>query len=188
MKRLSHLLTGALAVAGAAGPLAAQSGSRFELGGFGTYTRYDDALLLDDRIGGGGRLAWHLNRFLGLEIEGVYLGPSTVAGNASNGLHVGSASLMLGGGTRAFSLYALGGFTRLDMGTTAPYNYAENGFHGGAGFRIGLGDRLALRFDGRALIMPDDDLLGGSATHLLGSVGISYFTKPWERRAPPVEE
>ncbi|MGH7699125.1 MAG: outer membrane beta-barrel protein, partial [Gemmatimonadales bacterium] len=186
MKPLFRFSAGMLLLAAVASPAAAQDGPRFELGGFGTFTRYNEALLLDDRIGGGARLAFHVNRFLGLELEGVYTGPSTVAGNASYGIHLGSASLVLGGGGRRFSLYVLGGFSRLDIGTTFPYDYAENGFHGGAGFRIGITDRLALRFDGRGVFMPDDNLVG-STTHLIGSVGLSYFSKPWPgapRREP----
>ena len=187
MKRRSHLLIGVL-VAATATPLAAQTGPRFELGGFGTFAKYADALVLQDRIGAGGRLALHFSPTLGVELEGVFLGPSATAGKASYGLHTGSASLMLGGGSRRFSLYALGGFTRFDVGTTAPYNYAENGFHGGAGFRFGVGERLALRAEGRAVFMPNDDIAGGSVTHLIGSAGLAYFTKPWPGAPATPEE
>jgi len=178
MKRLSHLLAGVLALAWAAAPAVAQSGPRFEIGGFGTFIRFDDAMLLDDRIGGGGRLGFHLNRFIGLEVDGAYLGPSTVAGRGT----LWSGSLILGTGGR-FDLYALGGFSRLDAGTTVPYNYHTDGFHGGVGFRIGT-HRLALRAEGRALFMPNDNF-AGSTMHLLGSLGISLFTGSGTRAREP---
>jgi hypothetical protein len=180
MRRLSHLLAVLLVVAGGFTPAVGQF-PRFEIGGFGTFTRFEDALLLQDRIGGGGRLAFHFSKAFAFELDAAYLGPSVLAGNASYGAHLGSASLMIGGGSRAFSLYALGGYSRLDMGTTAPYDYAENGFHGGVGFRIGLGQRLAIRAEGRALFMPDDNLLGEQAMHLTASAGLSFFTRPWSR-------
>jgi outer membrane protein with beta-barrel domain len=184
MKRLSQVLTGVLLLAGVT-PASAQ---RLEFGGFGAYTRFDDALLLTERIGGGARLGLHLNRFLGIEVLGAYLGPSATAGNPSNFFHLGSASVLLGGGGDRFSLFVLGGYSRLDMGTTAPYNYWEPGFHGGAGFRIGLTGHLAVRAEGRAILISDDDLAAGSATHMIGSVGLSYFTRSSRRRQQPPEE
>lgn len=187
MKRLCHLLTGVLVAAAWTAPVAAQTGPRLELGGFGTFTKYDAGLGLDDRIGGGGRIALHFTRFLGVEVLGAYLGPSSAAGNASNFFHLASGSLLLGGGSDRFSLFVLGGYSRLDIGSVAPYAYAENGFHGGAGFRIGLSDRLALRVDGRAILTQDDDITGGSATHMIGMAGISLFTGGG-RRPPAPEE
>jgi len=169
MKRLSHLLAGVVALAWAAAPAVAQS-PRFEIGGFGTYTRFDDAMSLDDRIGGGGLIAFHISRFIGLEVSGAYLGPSTLSGRSI----LGSGSLVLSTGGRS-ALYALGGVSRLDVGVTAPYNYHTEGFHGGVGLRI-AGNWISLRAEGRALFFPTDNLTG-SARHLLGSLGLSYFTR-----------
>jgi hypothetical protein len=185
MKPLSRLLAHLLVLGALAMPLAGQ-GLRFELGGFGSFTRYDDALMLDDRVGGGARLALHFNRFLGLELEGVYLGPGSTTGGPSYGLHLGSVSLMLGGGGDRFSVYALGGYSRFDVGTDVPYNYATNGYHGGGGLRLGLSDRLAIRFDGRAVFGQEDNIAGGSAMHLVGSLGLAYFTG--SRRASERDE
>ena len=185
MKRLSHLLAGALVVAAFTTPVAAQSRPRFEIGGFGSYVRYDALMSLEDRVGGGGRIAFHINRFLGLEVAGVYLGPSSVAGGASNFFHLGSGSLLLGAGGSRFSVFALGGYSRLDVGSTPPYNYASSGFHGGAGFRIGVTNRLSLRVDGRAILVSDDQIAGGGVMHLLGTAGLSFFTGGGQRRAEP---
>ena len=189
MKRSSQLLVFVL-VAGAVNSASGQF-PRFEIGGFGTFTRYEDLLGLDDRIGGGGRVAFHLNRVIALELTGANLGPSELAGSAPSFLGLASASLLLGGGSRAFSMYATGGYTRMEMGSTPPFDYTEYGYHAGAGFRIGIGQRLAFRAEGRALIMPEDDLTGASVTHLVASAGLSFFTTPWKQPTttsqPPYE-
>jgi hypothetical protein len=93
---------------------------------------------------------------------------------------------MLGGGGDRFSVYALGGYSRFDVGTDVPYNYATNGYHGGGGLRLGLSDRLAIRFDGRAVFGQEDNIAGGSAMHLVGSLGLAYFTG--SRRASERDE
>jgi hypothetical protein len=190
MMRLFHLL-GFVLVVGVLNSAYGQA-PRFEIGGFGTYTRYEDAVGLDDRIGGGARIAFHLNKVIALELGGAYLGPSDLAGNASGLFHLASASLLLGTGSRAFSVYATGGYSRLEMGSIAPFDYTETGYHAGAGLRIGLGERLAIRAEGLAMIMPDDDLTGQSSTHIIASAGLSFFTSPWNRAPtttsqPPVE-
>lgn len=176
MKRLSHPLMCVLGLAVIVGEASAQSGPRFEIGAFGSFTKYDQALGLGERAGGGARIAFHFNRFLGLELDGAYLGPSSLAGGPSNGLHLGSASILLGGGSNRFSVFALGGYTRFDIGSTAPYDYATNAFHGGAGFRIGLTDHIAIRADGRAVLASDDPLTGGTATHVIGTIGLSFLS------------
>src|SRR5919106_2712368 len=148
MTRRSHLLL-TLLVPVAATSLAAQSNPRFEVGGFGTFTKFANAMALQDRIGAGGRFALHFSPKLAVELQAIYLGPSTAAGSAKYFFHTGSASLMVGGGSQRLSFFALGGVTRFDMGSQFPYDYGLTGFHGGAGFRFGLTERLALRVDGR---------------------------------------
>src|SRR2546428_10076705 len=48
------------------GRLAAQHASQFEAGAFGSYTRYDAAFGLADKLGGGGRLGYFLGDLGGL--------------------------------------------------------------------------------------------------------------------------
>jgi hypothetical protein len=187
MTRRSHLLL-TLLVPVAATSLAAQSNPRFEVGGFGTFTKFANAMALQDRIGAGGRFALHFSPKLAVELQAIYLGPSTAAGSAKYFFHTGSASLMVGGGSQRLSFFALGGVTRFDMGSQFPYDYGLTGFHGGAGFRFGLTERLALRVDGRGVFLPDDRISGGSVTHLIGSAGVAYFTKPWPGRPERPEE
>ncbi|MGH7567923.1 MAG: outer membrane beta-barrel protein [Gemmatimonadales bacterium] len=161
----------------AAASLNAQRSDQIELGGFGTYTRYDRLYGLPNRVGAGLRFGYFISDRLGVELEADYLGPSQVAGDPSRIFHYGSASLVFNfhAGDRA-SIYFLGGFSRMDIGTTPPYAFAENGVHGGGGARILITDRLALRVEGRAFYRPESDLTGQFAGHVIGSAGISYFT------------
>src|SRR2546428_13934100 len=47
----------------------AQHGHQFEIGAFGSFTRYDHAFNLDNQIGGGGRLGYFLRSALWRELE-----------------------------------------------------------------------------------------------------------------------
>lgn len=172
------LLLVGVGVACAAATLSAQRSDQIELGVYGSFTRFDHAYQLPNRVGGGVRLGYYLSDRVSLEADGVYLGPSSTAGRASYFLHAGSASLVINfpaGGRSSF--YVLGGGSRVDLGTTAPYNFAENGVHGGAGLRFLIGDRVGLRLDGRAFYRPPKSLLTGLWTgHVIGTAGLTYIT------------
>ncbi len=161
----------------AAPTLRAQRSDQFEYGAYGTYTRFDQLYGLPNRVGAGVRFGYFISDHVGVEAESNWLGPSTLAGRASYLSHTGSLSLVLNLplGNRA-SLYALGGVARIDYGTTAPYNFAENGLGGGAGLRLMLSDRLGLRLDGRGFYDPKKSLLTGFTTgHVIASAGLSYL-------------
>src|SRR6266849_4572289 len=104
MKRIA-LSMAALALG--AGSLAAQHAGQFEAGAFGSFTRYDPAFGLANKIGGGVRLG---------------------------------------------------------------YLFTDNAVHGGAGIRLFLTNRIALRVEGRALYTPKTQYTSGSttATHYVG--------------------
>src|SRR5204862_124124 len=74
-------------------------------------------------------------------------------------------------------VYVLGGYSLLDFGTRAPYRFTDNGVHGGAGVRLFLTDRIALRVEGRAIYSPSTQSRFGptTATHFLGTAGLSVF-------------
>src|SRR3989449_3389076 len=161
----------------AAATLSGQHSDQIEWGAYGTFTRFDKLYGLPDRTGGGIRFGYFIPDHVGVEAESNWLGPSTVAGRASYLFHTGSLSLVLNLplGNRA-SLYALGGVARIDYGTTAPYNFAENGLGGGAGLRLMLSDRLGLRLDGRGFYDPRKSQLTGFPTgHVIASAGLSFL-------------
>src|SRR5437667_11945732 len=63
--------------------LSAQRSHRIELGGFGTYTRYDPIFGLERQFGGGGRPGFFLTNNIGLEVEGSLTRPRPTAGRPS---------------------------------------------------------------------------------------------------------
>ena len=152
--------------------LSAQRSHRIELGGFGTYTRYDPIFGLDRQFGGGGRLGFFLTNNIGLEVDGSLTTATPTAGGPTTQVRVGSASLVLStGGT-----YILGGYSRRQMGVNPPYDFALNAVHGGLGQRLFFTDRVALRIEVRAYYPPNNPYFGGKKSlDATASAGLSVF-------------
>ncbi len=176
-------IVGVALVCGAA-TLKAQHAHQFEIGGFGTYTRFDKAFALDNAFGGGGRLGFYITDFLSLEVDGLYQRPDT--GGGSIRVLFGSASLVLNFGPER-NFYVLGGFSGNDFGKQGRYNFADNAVHAGIGDRFFFSDRAALRFEVRGYYAPSSNFPGTWAGHVSGSAGLSFFVGPSRRReeAPP---
>ncbi|MGH7530680.1 MAG: OmpA family protein [Gemmatimonadales bacterium] len=178
MRTRIMLVCAGIALAPLAG-LAAQRTHQFEFGAFGSFTRYDRAFGLDRQIGGGGRLGYFFGSVVSAELEAGYQQPSPESGGGNATLALGSASLALnfGGGGNLF--YILGGYSRVAFDDLAGFRFTDNGVHGAIGDRLFLGDRVALRLEGRAVYVPTTHHAGGDwAGHVIGSVGISIFTGP----------
>src|SRR5947199_459917 len=163
------------------GRLAAQHAGQFEAGAFGSYTRYDAAFGLADKLGGGGRLGYFFGDAVGLEAEVLFQPQYTVSsGGTPTTLQplIGSASLVFNAvhGSRLM-VYLLGGYSLLDFGTRAPYRFTDNAMHGGAGLRIFLTQRVALRLEGRGVYVPSTRSAFGptTATHFVATAGLSVF-------------
>ena len=179
MKRVA-VLAGMLVLV--ACPLTAQRAGQFEAGAFGAYTRYDPAFGLGQKPGGGVRLGYFLNNFIGVEGDVLFQPEYTVTppGGTANTLQplIAGASLVVNA-LRAprLTVYALGGYSLLDFGTRAPYHFTDNALHGGAGIRVFLTNRIALRVEGRAIITPSTKSAFGfqSVTHYLGTAGLSVL-------------
>src|SRR2546428_10494404 len=91
---------------------------------------------------------------------------------------IGSASLVINAlHAKRLMVYVLGGYSLLDFGTRAPYRFTDNGAHGGAGVRLFLTERVALRLEGRAIYSPSTQSTFGpkTATHYVGTAGLSVF-------------
>ena len=162
----------AVACTVAAPQLAAQHGHQFELGAFGSYTRYDHAFALSNQFGGGARLGYFFGNVVGAELDAGYQSPSPAH------LALGGASLVLNFGSSRNLFYILGGYSRLDFEPSAPYRFTDNGIHGALGDRIFLGDHAALRLELRGIYSPSTNAAFGPswAGHVVGSVGLSFFT------------
>src|SRR5436309_46247 len=177
MRTFTTALLALLAGAGTR-PLSAQHARQFELGAFGSYTRYDRAFGLENQLGGGARLGYLVGRVVGAELDIGYVEPNATSGVATAELTHGSGSLVLNvaAGERHL-LYMLGGYTRLDFEKTPPYRFTDNAVHGALGDRLFLGSRAALRLEVRAIYAPSTHAGFGSgwAGHVVGSLGLSVF-------------
>lgn len=158
---------------------AAQHGHQFEFGAFGSFTRYDRAFMLDNQIGGGGRLGYFFNPTVGFEFDVGYQQPSSVSGGGPATLSLGGGSVVFNFGSNKNLFYVLGGYSRLSFTDNAAYTFDDNAVHGGIGDRIFLNERTALRLEGRALYAPNTNHTGGGwAGHIVGSAGLAIFTGP----------
>jgi outer membrane protein OmpA-like peptidoglycan-associated protein len=152
---------------------------QFEIGAFASFTRYDRAFGLDNQIGGGGRLGYFFSPAIGLEIDFGYQQPTPRTGGANAALSLGSGSLVLNAGGQHNLFYVLGGYTRLQFGNHPGYSFSDNAVHGAIGDRMFLGDRVAIRVEGRAIYAPRTRFPTGNwAGHIVGSLGLSIFTGP----------
>jgi len=125
-----------LLIASAIGSLSAQRRGQVEIGGFGSYTRYDSGLQLDNQFGVGGRLGFFVGDHFSLEVDGNVAQPLSKSGGGGKTTAVfGSASLVISSG----SAYVLGGYSRLQMGPDLPYRSQLNALHGGLGERTPSG-------------------------------------------------
>src|SRR5256885_78218 len=129
MRTLTTALAALLAGAGVSA-LPAQHAHQFELGAFGSYTRYDRAFGLENQLGGGARLGYFFGRVVGAELDIGYVEPNATSGVATAELTHGSGSLVLNvaAGERHL-LYMLAGYTRLDFEKTPPYRFTDNAVH-----------------------------------------------------------
>src|SRR5437899_1485821 len=166
----------------AAGRLAAQHAGQVEVGAFGSYTRYDATFGLAHKIGGGVRIGYLLGSIVGVEADVLFQPEYTVTppGGTTSTLEplIGSASLVINAvHANRLMAYVLGGYSLLDFGTRAPYRFTDHGVHGGAGVRLFLTERIALRVEGRAIYSPSTQSTFGpkTATHFLGTAGLSVF-------------
>src|SRR6266496_6820488 len=168
---------------GGAASLSAQHAHQFEIGGFASYTRFDRAFLLDNQIGGGGRLGFWITDWLGIEGDGLYMLPKLVGGGSGTNFPVwfASGSLVLNFGSER-SFYLLGGYSAMDFNSSGVGGFRDAGAHAALGDRIYITDRAALRLEGRAYYAATTQLPGSKwAGQLVGSAGLSFFLGPTRR-------
>ena len=160
-------------------PVAAQNARRYEVGLFGSFTRYDQTFTgLDKETGGGARFAYALNSKVSLEVEALFQTPKTGVTSGELSPVIGAASVVgYPFNADRMSIFVLGGYSRLDFGSAAPYDFTDGGFHGGAGAKFFLSSRVAFRVEARGIYTPQTQstLATGSVTHVVGSAGLSFF-------------
>jgi hypothetical protein len=157
------------ALGGAVSVLSAQHAHQLELGGFGTYTHFDSFWGLNSPIGGGGRLGFFLNDFIGLEGSYDASSPKTTAGLAGPSASNRSISLLLNSGGEHNILYVLAGYADNKLGSGG-----LNAVHGAIGDRVFFGDHVALRLEGGAFYAPAQSGVPSVLT-FEGSAGLSFL-------------
>ena len=180
----------AVLLVGAAATLEAQHHFQFEIGGFAGYTRFDRAFQLENQIGEGGRIAFWITDWLGIEGDGLYQRPRPKAGGANLPVWFGSGSIVLNFGSEK-SFYILGGYSAMDFNSNAVGGFRDAGVHGAIGDRIYISDRAALRLEARAYYAPNTQVPGGTwSGQVVGSAGLSFFLGPSHRESayPEVPE
>jgi outer membrane protein OmpA-like peptidoglycan-associated protein len=162
--------------------LAAQHAGQWEAGAFSSYTHYDPAFGLPQRAGGGIRLGYLVGDLVGVEGDLLFQPEYTVMPISGTPVTmqplIASASLVLNAvHVPRLMVYALGGYTLLDFGTRAPYRFTDNAAHGGAGVRLFLSERIALRLEGRAIYTVSTKSTFGPTTpkHYVATLGLSVF-------------
>src|SRR5438046_2468216 len=131
---LHRLLTLGAALALVVAPLTAQRTHSYEFSAFGAWTKYDKAFNLANRVGGGARFGYFFSEVVGLEADVVLQPDYPVGASATTEPLIGAASLIFNiptGDRMAF--YVLGGYSRLDCGTTSPYPVVHGGRDGAVG-------------------------------------------------------
>ena len=162
------------------GTAAAQQPGTLLLGGFGQYTKFDDALKLDDTFGVGGRVGAYFAPNWNIEYEQSYNKPEQVGAGQTGKIwyaplaarirysfpFAGLAAFHVGAGG-VLTSYAgyepdepVGEELRIIRLNRRGYNY---GVSGNLGFTVGLG-AFGLRIDGIVDYMPNGGCIGGTAS------------------------
>ena len=197
-----------------AGPVAAQSSPRFELGGFAQWTWFDENAgapnaVPENGLGYGGRLGVFLTPNWQIEGDGYYspqdrkqteefcclgLFPTQVRASAlalrlNYNVPMGARSQLIFGGGGVRTNYSFRGGNAPDSSTA---NFGASGL---AGVRIGIMNHVALRFDGVADYMPGKEPEANLNLHaraglslLLGGsqrVAVAPLPPPPPARTPP---
>src|SRR5216117_2562800 len=175
----------AVLLLGGAATLEAQHRFQFEIGGFASFTRFDRALLLDNQIGGGGRIGFWITDWLGIEGDGLYQRPHPKGGGAGTDFPVWFAggSIVLSFGSQK-SFYILGGYSALDFNSSGAGGFRDGAVHGAIGDRIYISDRAALRLEAGAYYSPNTQFPGATwAGQVVGSAGLSVFLGPKHKQS-----
>ena len=143
------LYVAALAALVLATPAAAQRSGSVELYGYGAYPRHDASLQFDNSIGFGGQLGIFVANNVSLDVD-----VSRFSGSVEVGVNPPEYSLMPMRARLGFHV-PIGGYSRLMFGVGyvrtrlgKDFDNTESGATALAGFKVGLGEHLALRLEG----------------------------------------
>ncbi len=128
-----------------AAPLRAQNAGTVEFGAFGRYTKFDNALSFDARVGVGARLGVFLLRNFSLEVDGSYTPTYSQTSELVRAIPLhGRLIYSLPLGAHAAFCWAAATPTSC---SAKNYRETESGAGGLLGLRLGTGDVLSIRLD-----------------------------------------
>ncbi|HEX6316591.1 MAG TPA: OmpA family protein [Gemmatimonadaceae bacterium] len=157
----------------AALPAQAQRRGTVEFGAFGSASRFDNNLNIDNGFGGGLRIGAFLDPRWAVEFDGSGMGADRSI-SPLNDIHVTSLSARLAlipVVTGPLSWIISAGGVHTDYGTSSSY-----GFSGLVGAKYALGDQVALRVDAVSDYMPKRGDWNGAMR-----AGLSLFRQPVTR-------
>lgn len=140
----SLLLAGALLSLSAV-PGAAQKTGSLEIGGFGRYSKFDNALNFDSRVGIGGRLGIFVTKNFELEGDGSYTPTESDGGDFIRAIPL-HARLLYNLPVSEHTTFLIGGGYTRQLFRKA-YRETQSGAGGLLGLRLGMGDVLSIRLD-----------------------------------------
>lgn len=167
--QLKKLSMAVLCSAVLAAPVAAQSPGNLELNGHVTRTWFDESLVLDHAIGGGGLIGLFFANNLALEAEIDYTKTEFRTGGGDVSYMPIRARLTYNaplGGNSAM-LFGVGG-VRSKFGSD--YDFTDYGLTGLFGFRLGLSNHVGFRLDGVIDFVPSPE---NEAPETITSPGVS---------------
>jgi outer membrane protein OmpA-like peptidoglycan-associated protein len=161
-----------LTMATAAG---AQSSGAFEINGFGRYTKFDDTLNLDDKVGGGGSLGIFLLKNLALEAEGAYTKTDGPLGTSvSNTPLRGRLTYHIPLGGYGSAIRLGGGYVRNMY--REDQSFDDDGVTGVVGIRLGVGEKFGFLIDGTVDYAPSPDAdRADNYMNIGGQAGLSFL-------------
>lgn len=169
---LTCVCAGGAGLALAHSPLAGQQAGTVELGGFGRYTKFDNATGLRSRFGGGGRIGVFVVPNFSIEGDASYTPTRTKAGDLATyvPIHARLVYNLPIGGSSAFLVSA--GYVHSIL--RKAYHETSDGATGLLGFRIGLGPAVDMRVEGTV------DYVANPVTHAaLPIAGTSLADRNW---------
>jgi outer membrane protein OmpA-like peptidoglycan-associated protein len=168
----------ALAILCLSQPAAAQKLGSLEIGAFGRYTIFDNAVSLKNAIGGGGQLGIYLMPRLSLEVSGAYVPTKDKPTEALSVKHIPVFARLLANVpvSEKFSLLVGAGYLRsfYALGDASAPGDNKNGAHGLIGFRAWLNDAVSIRAEGILQYTPTQWHVDPAQKTYAAQIGVSY--------------
>lgn len=157
--------------------LAAQRPGGAELGAFAALTSFAPRFDLRVGLGAGVRAGYFLNPAWSVEVEAAAQRAGVAGGGASVSLTLADLLVLRNFGRVRPAWYLVGGYARPSFTSSPPGRFGDDAILLGAGHRVFVGQRVAVRGDIRGLYTFRSGLGGRGAGHIVATAGVSFFTR-----------